>query len=352
MRAIREEDAGMKIPALLHLSRLGYAYTPRGELRREPEANLLPEQLRAAVEKINRARLTEQAAEQLKSGLLEALHRPDLGQSFTRMLREGWKGLRLLDFEHPEGNILQAAAEVPCVQGKNRFQPDITIYVNGLPLVMIEVKTSKQKDGIPAEYDRMRRRFRDGKFRPFLQAAQMWIFSNDMENDKGDLLPKNGSFYAAAAAEEFPMYGYGETRTGVYRGIAALEREGCRDVDRVSALTGSFLGEMFVWKKDLWESDLRRTGFYLGKFIYMMDAWDDRERDRKSGSYNIWNLLDLPEERILTMMQDTMACCCRAFETLPVVETAPILRNILYAGVWTKYAVGREEKKQPRSGRK
>lgn len=225
MRAIREEDAGMKIPALLHLSRLGYAYTPRGELRREPEANLLPETLRAAVEKINRARLTEQAAEQLKSGLLEALHRPDLGQSFTRMLREGWKGLRLLDFEHPEGNILQAAAEVPCVQGKNRFQPDITIYVNGLPLVMIEVKTSKQKDGIPAEYDRMRRRFRDGKFRPFLQAAQMWIFSNDMENDKGDLLPKNGSFYAAAAAEEFPMYGYGETRTGVYRGIAALERE-------------------------------------------------------------------------------------------------------------------------------
>lgn len=134
--------------------------------------------------------------------------------------------------------------------------------------------------------------------------------------------------------------------------LAALEREGCRDVDRVSALTGSFLGEMFVWKKDLWESDLRRTGFYLGKFIYMMDAWDDRERDRKSGSYNIWNLLDLPEERILTMMQDTMACCCRAFETLPVVETAPILRNILYAGVWTKYAVGREEKKQPRSGRK
>ena len=116
MRAIREEDAGMKIPALLHLSRLGYTYTPRGELFREPEANLLTDQLRAAAEKINRVRMTDETAEQLKRGLLEALNRPDLGQSFTRMLREGWKGLRLLDFEHPEENVLQAAAEVHCVQ--------------------------------------------------------------------------------------------------------------------------------------------------------------------------------------------------------------------------------------------
>ena len=225
MKAIREEDASIKVPALLHLSRLGYEYTPRAELNREPEANLLPERLRAAVGRINGTEIRPETLERLMKDLLETLKRPDLGRGFTHLLREGWNGLRLLDFDHPERNLLQAAAEVPCVQGRNRFRPDITVYVNGLPLVMIEVKTAKQKDGIPAEYDRMRRRFRNGQFRPFLQAAQLWIFSNSMENSGLDLLPRNGSFYAAAAGEEFPVYHYGERRTGIYRRTAVLNPE-------------------------------------------------------------------------------------------------------------------------------
>ena len=133
--------------------------------------------------------------------------------------------------------------------------------------------------------------------------------------------------------------------------LAEAERAGCRDLDRVAGLTGVFLGEMFAWEKDLWEEDLRKTGFYLGKFIYMMDAWDDREKDRKKGSYNVFNLLE-DEGRLeqpigayaLSVMQDTMACCCRSFEKLPIVEKAPILRNILYAGVWVKYGTKMKEK--------
>ena len=225
MKAIREEDARMKVPALLHLSRLGYEYTPRAELHREPEANLLPDRLRAAAERINGTEIRPETLERMTKDLLEKLKQPDLGSGFTRLLREGWNGLRLLDFEHPERNLLQAAAEVPCVQGRNRFRPDITVYVNGMPLVMIEVKTAKQKDGIPAEYDRMRRRFRNGQFRTFLQAAQLWIFSNSMENDGLDLLPRNGAFYAAADGEEFPVYSYVERRTGIYRRTVRLNPE-------------------------------------------------------------------------------------------------------------------------------
>ena len=152
--------------------------------------------------------------------------------------------------------------------------------------------------------------------------------------------------------------------------LSAAERAGNTNLDYVAGLTGSFLSEMFVWKKDVWEESLRKTGFYLGKFIYMMDALDDREKDRKKGAYNIFNLLeeqskgleggstegaapgwmagqsggeetDLVEAYALSVMQDTMAHCCRAFEKLPIVETAPILRNILYAGVWVKYADGK-----------
>ena len=32
-----------------------------------------------------------------------------------------------------------------------------------------------------------------------------------------------------------------------------------------------------------------------------------------------------------------MARACRAFECLPLLEDAPIMRNILYAGVWMRY---------------
>lgn len=137
--------------------------------------------------------------------------------------------------------------------------------------------------------------------------------------------------------------------------LSAAEKQGSRNLDQVAGLTGTFLAEMFVWKKDLWEEPLRRTGFYLGKFIYMMDAWDDREKDRKKGAYNIFNLLEDSGEEVeafaLSAMQDTMAHCCRAFEQLPIVETAPILRNILYAGVWVKYAAGKAQKEDRQTGK-
>ena len=81
-------------------------------------------------------------------------------------------------------------------------------------------------------------------------------------------------------------------------------------------------------------------GFYLGKFIYLMDAYEDLEDDRKAGRYN--PLVDLSrrpdfEEHIRTILCMMIADCCREFEQLPCLEDAGILRNILYGGVWNRY---------------
>lgn len=46
------------------------------------------------------------------------------------------------------------------------------------------------------------------------------------------------------------------------------------------------MAEIFAYRHDEWESSLRKIGFFLGKFIYLMDAYDDVEKDIKSGSYN------------------------------------------------------------------
>lgn len=58
------------------------------------------------------------------------------------------------------------------------------------------------------------------------------------------------------------------------------------NLDIVSGYTGEMLSELFVWREDLWEKDLRNMGFYMGKFIYLMDAYDDLKKDEKKGSYN------------------------------------------------------------------
>ena len=121
------------------------------------------------------------------------------------------------------------------------------------------------------------------------------------------------------------------------------------NIDTVSRCFGELMAELFVYRKDIWEPTLRNMGFYLGKFIYIMDAYDDLDKDKRKNSYNPL----LPEcesasyeedcRNILTMM---MAECTGEFEKLPCILDADILRNILYNGVWKRYLTIQNEKKQ------
>lgn len=133
--------------------------------------------------------------------------------------------------------------------------------------------------------------------------------------------------------------------------IRRCELENSRDMDEVSGYFGEMMGEVFVWKKDEWEQDLRRMGFFMGKFIYLMDGYEDVEKDIKTGNYNLFREdfgtqgFEGKAEGILSMM---MVECSRAFERLPIVENTEILRNILYSGVWCRYEYvkkNRERKK-------
>ncbi len=131
------------------------------------------------------------------------------------------------------------------------------------------------------------------------------------------------------------------------------ERENELDIDRMSGYYGEVMAEIFAYKPDIWEETLRRMGFFLGKFIYLMDAFEDVEEDIKKGNYNPLKKLyeGLGEQfhehccQILTMM---MAECSREFEKLPILENVEILRNILYSGVWCRYqqVVNRRNKQQ------
>lgn len=122
--------------------------------------------------------------------------------------------------------------------------------------------------------------------------------------------------------------------------LSEREKEGCQDIDVMAGLFGKVMARLLLWKQDEWADCLSGLGFYLGKFIYLMDAYEDIEHDLKSGNYNPFASLyhdpgfQEKARSILTMM---MAECSRNFEQLPIVEHAGILRNILYSGVWTRY---------------
>ncbi len=118
------------------------------------------------------------------------------------------------------------------------------------------------------------------------------------------------------------------------------EREGETDIDKMAGHFGRLLGAVFVYQKDVWEDELYTMGFYLGKFIYLCDAYEDIYRDVKSGSYNPFHAICRRagfEENCEKMMTMMMAECCSAFEALPIIKNEDILRNILYSGVWRRF---------------
>lgn len=134
--------------------------------------------------------------------------------------------------------------------------------------------------------------------------------------------------------------------------LSECEKRQEKDIDSVSCHFGRIVEEIFVYKKDIWEENLRKTGFYLGKFIYLMDAWDDLEKDLGRGSYNVFGGMSGQDgfddecRQILLMM---MAECSRNFELLPILKNRELLRNILYSGVWLKWDV-KHRKKRGKNG--
>ena len=120
------------------------------------------------------------------------------------------------------------------------------------------------------------------------------------------------------------------------RQLSQLEKAGCANPDEPASCFGHLMGELLTYEEDLWAPTLRQMGFYLGRFIYLLDAALDYEKDEKKGKYNPYLAMgtgkDWPRwEEYLVL---SMGRCTDAFEKLPLVQDKPLLDNILYSGVW------------------
>ncbi len=203
------EATRVQMPAMVHLTRLGYKYF--GKISEEdagknhdPSTNILIEEFEKQFERLNPN--TPITAKQMLQDIRNDLKNDDLGYAFYQRLK-AFSPVKLIDFDTPSNNSFYFTAEFTCKNGQDEFRPDITLFVNGLPLVFVEVKKPNNSGGMVAESKRMnQQRFPNKRFRSFINITQLMIFSNNMEYDTmGGIVPMQGAFYCTAAKESAPF---------------------------------------------------------------------------------------------------------------------------------------------------
>lgn len=180
------EATRVQMPAMVHLTRLGYTYF--GKITEDmagtvydPDTNILINVFKEQFARLNPTHVGE--VEQTLKTIRQELDNDDIGYSFYKHLLSV-SPIRLVDFENPKNNTYHFTAEFTCKRDQDEFRPDITLFVNGLPLVFVEVKKPNNYGGMVAESKRMnQKRFPNKKFRRFLNITQLMIFSNNMEYD-------------------------------------------------------------------------------------------------------------------------------------------------------------------------
>lgn len=194
------ENTRVQVPAALHLCKLGYTYLDDNDIMvYDRKTNILPDVFLRSVKYINPNASGEEIST-LFSKIVNISNNEDLGREFYALLSSNC-GIKLIDFDHPENNEWHVTTEFTCHNDEtdDEFRPDITCFINGMPLAFIEVKKPNNHEGILAERDRINVRMSKKCFRSFFNITQLMIFSNNQEYDNISRVPIQGAFYCCAS---------------------------------------------------------------------------------------------------------------------------------------------------------
>ena len=195
------EDIRVKLPALTHLTRIGYTYRPLHSLHLDPETNIDIDTFGRKLHELN-PDLSDKEIELFIGKIRVMLNNEDLGREFYEKILSN-KTYNIIDYDNPKNNTWECVTEMPCENGGESFRPDITLLINGLPLVFIEVKMPNNRGGMLQEYHRMNDvRFPNSKFRRFLNLTQLMIFSDNKHYDFSTQVPVQGAFYGCRAEKQ------------------------------------------------------------------------------------------------------------------------------------------------------
>lgn len=192
------EITRVQIPALIHLAKLGYDFIPTNSKENKPnldtDTNILIDSFTQAFERLNPTKNAKDVLAEMK----KRLNYDDLGKSFYEYLLKSEH--QIIDFDNPNNNLYEMMTELHY----KSFRPDITLFINGLPLVNIEVKQPYAEQGIKEERDRYTKRYENPENKVFCNLAQIWLFSDNLPYDENN--PDQGVFYGASYSPIFQRF--------------------------------------------------------------------------------------------------------------------------------------------------
>ncbi len=192
------EITRVQVPALMHLAKLGYDFIPTNSKENKPnldtDTNILIDSFTQAFERLNPNKNAKDVLAEMK----KRLNYDDLGKSFYEYLLKSEN--QIIDFDDPNNNLYEMMTELPY----KSFRPDITLFINGLPLVNIEVKQPYAEQGIKEERDRHIQRYKNPENKVFYNLAQIWLFSDNLPYDENN--PDQGVFYSASYSPIFQRF--------------------------------------------------------------------------------------------------------------------------------------------------
>lgn len=121
------------------------------------------------------------------------------------------------------------------------------------------------------------------------------------------------------------------------RSLGEIEKTRGAVPDDAVNCSGKMLSELYVYEEDFWSNSLRKFGYELGRFIYLMDAAMDYKKDLKNGNYNPLVGMHKKPEEMEELLTGAIGNATHQFEKLPLIQDEHLLKNILYGGVWQQY---------------
>lgn len=219
------EDSRVKIPAIVHLTRLGFTYVPKsGITNLHADTNIFKDLFKQGLSKINGTEYSDSEIETFLSEINIQLDNSDLGKAFYKSL-QGDFACKLIDLENFDNNLFHVVTELTYKNDEEEFRPDIILLINGMPLAFIEVKKPNNREGILAERNRINTRFKNPKFKKFMNITQLLVFSNNQEYDEENITPIQGAFYATPDPEQVNFNCFREEDNSVIHNVPQEDSE-------------------------------------------------------------------------------------------------------------------------------
>lgn len=117
--------------------------------------------------------------------------------------------------------------------------------------------------------------------------------------------------------------------------LSALEKVGCADIDAPADAFARMMREIAACAPVEEEGNataFRHLMYHLGRWVYLIDAWDDRDKDKRAGVYNPFLASGANRERAEFLLNCSLNEAMAAYELMDIRAHESLIDNFLRYG--------------------